>query len=168
MEKGAQEPIQELDLSERLRQVMREHDLTVAQIAAVAGVSKSAMEKYLAGPSSPRATAIASICYRLGVDADWLLLGVPSNDFRIVRFAVMSAIRDLVNELKQGTDLSEKFYELQFGKEEWRRFVTELSDERAVEAVGRIIEDRRKEQKDNLDGLRVAIVGPYSIYGNEK
>ena len=57
---GDQSAYETLDLSERLRTVMAQYKLSVSELAEHAGVSKSAMEKYLAGPSSPRATAIAS------------------------------------------------------------------------------------------------------------
>lgn len=41
----------ELDISHRLRLLMMNHRLTVGEMAEHARVSKSAMEKYLAGPA---------------------------------------------------------------------------------------------------------------------
>ena len=57
-----QPPSADVDISERLRELMLQRKLTVAELANKVGVSKSAIEKYLAGPSSPRAATIVAIC----------------------------------------------------------------------------------------------------------
>lgn len=95
MTNSAQDKLTEIDISERLRSLMREHKLTVSEIAKIAGISKSAMEKYLAGPSSPRATAIVSICRELRASADWLLLGKPDGQ-ESTRRAVHTVLYQLV------------------------------------------------------------------------
>lgn len=91
----SQDKKSEIDVSVRLRELMREHKLSVSQIASIAGVSKSAMEKYLAGPSSPRATAMVAICEQLDTSADWLLLGKPNDDDNL-RQALLAFMYHLV------------------------------------------------------------------------
>lgn len=89
MREDAQARITELDISERLRLMMRERKLTVAGMAQAAGVSKSAMEKYLAGPpgpSSPRATAVASVCQELSASANLLLFTTPNDELRLMQY----------------------------------------------------------------------------------
>lgn len=99
MSKSSQGPLHELDISVRLRALMREHGLTVSKLSEIAGVSKSAMEKYLAGPSSPRATAVASICKQLETSADWLLFGKPEND-ELIRRGVHTMMYHIVMQQK--------------------------------------------------------------------
>lgn len=105
---------------------MLQHKLSVADLATCGGVSKSAVEKYLAGPSSPRATAIASICMELGANAHWLLFGEADNDLAIISNAVEGVVVALLNELRQDTELARKFEVNEFGSEEWRIFMAAL------------------------------------------
>lgn len=89
-----------IDLSDRLRQVMRECGMTVAELAEAAGVSKSAMEKYLAGPSSPRAQVIARLCLKTGVTADWLLLGHDDPYPHNIRTSVVGGLITMLMEIR--------------------------------------------------------------------
>lgn len=164
MADDVQQVISELDLSERLRFLMRLHGLTVQEFAEIAGVSKSAMEKYLAGPSSPRATALASICFGLGVNAQWLLFGTPDNDLLLIRDAVDDVIADILNELKQGGAIAEPFQRNQFGTKEWRVFTWELADQRAREAVERIQAAREKALTEAQQGMRTTAIGPFPLH----
>lgn len=140
---GTQSAISELDVSQRLRHLMTEHKLNVSDMAQVAGVSKSAMEKYLAGPSSPRATAIASICFALNVNAHWLLFGKPEQELHMFRQAVSNSVGSLLNDLKQQDDLADKFSSLVQGSKDWRLFVWQLSDDRALEAIDGLLKLRK-------------------------
>lgn len=144
----------EVDISERLRLLMMHHKKTVADMAAHAGVSKSAMEKYLAGPSSPRATAVASLCVALEVNAHWLLFGEPDNDLLIIKSAVGEVVIALLNDLKQDTKLAGEFVAEEFGSSEWRMFTWETGDTRAREAVELITERRKNALKDAVSGNR--------------
>ena len=163
MSSGPQAALTELDLSERLRELMRTHGLTVGEFATLAGVSKSAMEKYLAGPSSPRATAIASICQNLGANAQWLLMGIPDDDLLIVRGVIEDALSDILNELKQGGEVAEPFRQLEFGTREWRTFNYELTFSRAREAIDRIEAARERWRVELQDGGRLTSAGPFPL-----
>ncbi|OIQ67916.1 helix-turn-helix domain protein [mine drainage metagenome] len=149
-----QAALETLDLSERLRFVMTMHKLSVSELAANAGVSKSAMEKYLSGPSVPRATAIASLCIELGINAEWLLFGRPDNDLRLVRRESENGIVALLNELKQPGTLSENFAKLGIGTSEWRKFTWEVGNERAVEIANRVANARIEARKQEAAGIR--------------
>ncbi|WP_162497499.1 helix-turn-helix domain-containing protein [Roseovarius dicentrarchi] len=140
---------------------MRGHRLNVSEIAKLAGVSKSTMEKYLAGPSSPRATAVVSICQHLGANAHWLLFGMPDEGLRIVHSAVEDGFVDLLNELKQGGSILKPFTDKEFGTKDWRLFTWELADQRARETVERIVLERDKALDEQQQGIRTAAVGPY-------
>jgi len=93
---GDQAKTENLDISERLRFLMSQHKLTVAELASRAGVSKSAMEKYLAGPSSPRATTVVTICKQFGVTSDWLLFPGMVQEYAAFRDEVSGVIIDLI------------------------------------------------------------------------
>lgn len=158
-----QAPFETLDLSERLRFVMMAYKLTVAELAQAAGVSKSAMEKYLAGPSSPRATAIASLCAGLGINSEWLLFGQADDDLRRVRDVGIHAIVALLQELKQPGSLSEAFSAAQLGTEKWRYFVLEVGTERAQELSKMVAEKRAKELKMAVGGMRSTPLGSFPL-----
>lgn len=174
-----QQPVTvEVDISERLRLLMMQHKKTVADMAALAGVSKSAMEKYLAGPSSPRATAIVSLCVALEVNAHWLLFGEPDNDLLIIETAVGGVVTALLNDLKQDTKLSDEFSVEEFGSRDWRMFAWETGNARAREAVDLIVSRRKKAFEDAANGLRTSIMAPiplrsmtdeeFRVYGQEE
>ena len=128
-----------IDISARLRGLLDQHRLTVAEMAARAGVSKSAMEKYLAGPSSPRAVALAAICRELRVSADWLLFGITEPDEEQARAHLFQHVKEgfntLLIELKLGGPLSNEFNALEPGSMDFRQFAHMLSQRRAFEVV---------------------------------
>lgn len=167
----AQAAFETLDLSDRLRLLMASHKLTVGEMAEKAGVSKSAMEKYLAGPSSPRAASVASICAALNVDADWLLLGRESDLFNLQSIAFGEMLR-LLEDLKRDKELSETYQRLELGSQEWRAFVLEVALERAVE-VRNTFTKRRRQDAENGRTLQIGgiytdvttgkLVGDYTV-----
>lgn len=157
--------VEQLDISERLRWLMTEHKLTVVELASHAGVSKSAMEKYLSGPSSPRATAIASICMSLNVNAEWLLFGRPDTDLRLVQDAASSVIIALLNDLRVDAELQQGFQIHATSSQEWRMFTWELADLRAIEVVSLLISKRQKQLEFTKAGLEEVEIGPYPLYG---
>ncbi|WP_074743350.1 helix-turn-helix domain-containing protein [Celeribacter indicus] len=133
-----------LDISERLRTLMNTHKLTVSELSQKAGVSKSAMEKYLAGPSSPRATAIASLCASLRVSADWLLFGVDDDLWR-VQNSSLAVLLALLEDLKREGLLSKRFQNLELGSQQWREFTRELAFERAAELRNMVAKSRESD-----------------------
>ena len=104
------QPADLLDLSDRLRRLMNDCDMTVSELAEAAGVSKSAMEKYLAGPSSPRAQVIARLCERTGVTADWLLLGFHDPYPAFIRSQTMAATTALLSEVRYSPEVRERLF----------------------------------------------------------
>ena len=160
---GDQAVLAELDLSERLRFLMTAHKLTVSELARHAGVSKSAMEKYLAGPSSPRATAVAALCLSLDVNAQWLLFGQADDELRTLGRAFENSIVALLNELKQPGALSETFAGLDIGSRDWRLFTWELGNKRSIEAVNQLIDERAQSLRQAVAGLRTGQLGPYEL-----
>jgi len=136
---NTQPPLNLIDISARLRHLMDSNNLTIAELATKADVSKSAMEKYLAGPSSPRGTAIAAICTSFDVSADWLLFGKPQDEFQTLlltlRSEALHVIWALISELKQSPELSTTFSSLDYGSEEWRKFIRDLAYSRTMELL---------------------------------
>lgn len=157
----AQASFETLDLSDRLRLLMSAHKLTISEMAEKAGVSKSAMEKYLAGPSSPRATAIASICSALNVDADWLLLGRESDLFTLQSLA-FGEIFTLLEDLKRDGKLSDEFHRLDLGSLAWREFARELGLARAVELRNTFDKRRQHDAEIGLERQFGAKIGIYT------
>lgn len=144
----------ELDLSAQLRLVMATERLNVTQMAAAAGVSKSAMEKYLAGPSSPRATAVASLCANLGLSIEWLLFGYSDNDRLRVRDFALNAIVGLLHDLKNDPALSAKFAALDGASKDFATFSLDVASGRA-EALGESVwKARQQAMKEHASGLR--------------
>lgn len=122
--------LSQLDLSKRLRELMLNHDLTVAQLAGIAGISKSAMEKYLAGPSSPRAVALANICAALSVSPSWLMFGVSENDevaeMSAFTTSVLAASAELLLTIKSDQELLAAFANEEPTSDAWRAFRADL------------------------------------------
>lgn len=113
-----------LDLSKRLRELMLSENLTVNDLAVAAGVSKSAMEKYLAGPSSPRATAIANICMTYSVSPAYLLFGQAEHDEVAEAVAFTTSFREHATKLLKGIrndpELRALYIEADPSSERWR------------------------------------------------
>jgi transcriptional regulator with XRE-family HTH domain len=147
---GNQATVETVDISERLRLLMTTRKMSVIELANSAGVSKSAMEKYLAGPSSPRATAIASLCLNLGVSSEWLLLGRADEDQYLVRSVATSVIIALLQDIKQPGPLREQFQGLEAGSSDWRHFCFVLGDERACDMMNQIATERQKRLQEGF------------------
>lgn len=147
---GNQATVESVDISDRLRLLMTTRKMSVIELANSAGVSKSAMEKYLAGPSSPRATAIASLCLNLGVSSEWLLLGRPDENQYLLRSVATSVIIALLQDIKQPGTLREQFLGLESGSSDWRHFCFFLGDERACDMINQIASDRQKRLQEGF------------------
>lgn len=152
-----------LDLSERLRAVMARYKLSVAELAEHAGVSKSAMEKYLAGPSSPRATAIASLCRSLQLNAEWLIFGHADDDLRRIRDIGMHSFAALLQELKQPGSLKDEFDALDVGSRDWRSFSLGIAADRAQELCVLVADSRKRDLQATSEGQRVVALGPFPL-----
>lgn len=139
----SQRPIEELDLSFMLRTVMAARGLTVQDMADMAGVSKSAMEKYLAGPSSPRAVAVASLSRALGLSADTLMFGEIDPNVELAYELAFRELASLVEDLKTDPALAPKFAALEPGNEAFAAFVRNVAFERAGMFKRRFNADRR-------------------------
>lgn len=138
-----------MDLSFTLRTIMAARGLSVAEMADMAGVSKSAMEKYLKGPSSPRAIAIASLAKGLGMSADTIMFGELDATVELVYKLSFDAFADLIKDLKNASDLSARFRELAHGTDDFDRFIRDLAYERAV-AFRSDYNIKRREKQMNI------------------
>lgn len=154
---------EQLDLSKRLRELMLHHGITVGGLAEIGGVSKSAMEKYLAGPSSPRAITIANICQALGVSPSWLLFGAPETDEVNEAIAFMTAVREgmcaLLAEIHDDEELRAKFT----SKQDWNMFMSNLPYRHAKLAYGNF-----SELKDSVGAGEALPIAPESHSRNRK
>jgi transcriptional regulator with XRE-family HTH domain len=132
-----------IDISPQMRELMRLHDLTLATMAAEIGVSKSAVEKYLAGPSSPRAVTVANICERFDESADWVLFGKVEDQRAqraLLHTLVLGALWRAMDECASsvptpGTAESRDFVERELIPRAWK-VVDEFFDERDGVAAG--------------------------------
>ena len=134
-----QTPLDAVDISHHLRMIMAQRKLTVTDMASLAGVSKSAMEKYLAGPSSPRATAIASLAQALGIKADFILFGEFDLDRNVILNEAQKAFFELIEALKVDASLYASFVGLDRSSKAWRDFIWGLSYQKAVELAGSVV-----------------------------
>ncbi len=139
-----QEPIQVLDMSFVLRTTMAARGLSVAEMAKLAGVSKSAMEKYLSGPSSPRAVAVASLSRALGLSADTIMFGELDGHAELAHQLAFQAFARLLKDLKSDADLSSAFANVSPGTDEFADFVRNVSFERAGQFKREFDGDRRE------------------------
>ena len=136
--------------------IMVTHRLSVSDLASAARVSKSAMEKYLAGPSSPRATSIVALCRELGVDSEWLLFGKPDEELFNIRRSAIYVVGKLLNELKRGSAGREIFDSLRPDSSEFEAWAREVSDRCGVEIAAFFAADRKKALSDAAAGIRNA------------
>jgi transcriptional regulator with XRE-family HTH domain len=153
----SQRPLEELDLSFILRTIMATRGLTVQNMADLAGVSKSAMEKYLAGPSSPRAVAIASLSKGLGLSADTLLFGVIDQHIELAYQIAFREMASLIEDLKTDPTISSQVSRLEPGSEAFSAFVRNLAFERAGQLKRQFNVDRR-------DRLVATILPPFTSF----
>lgn len=154
---------EDLDISVRLRMLMASEKLTVAELAAMAGVSKSAMEKYLSGPSSPRATALASLAANLGLSLEWLLFGYSENDRVRIRNLSMSAMFQLLHDLKSPGEIRATFNALEVGSKEFNSFAIDLATDRAEELGERLWNARKQAMKNAASGFQEATLDPVDL-----
>ena len=160
---GKQVTFQTLDLSNQLRMVMATERLIVTQMAEAAGVSKSAMEKYLAGPSSPRATAIAALCTNLGLSLEWLLFGYSDNDWRRVRDTAFLSFMNLLQDLKQDEELVRHFSETEAGSKDFVSLAIEIATSRAEALADQVKAARQKSMLDHAAGGGEAVGEPMPL-----
>lgn len=153
-----------LDLSERLRFLMVSYKLSVAQMASAAGVSKSAMEKYLSGPSSPRATSVAALCVNLGINAEWLLFGEADEDLTRVRDFSMSAFMSLIKDMSEAQSQDEPPIDLSDPQQ--RTLALGLASDRAQQLQSAIADDRIRTRQQRASGLRDVTLGPFPLRTN--
>ncbi|RBO54521.1 hypothetical protein DSD19_03825 [Rhodovulum sp. BSW8] len=126
-----QERYETIDISKTLRSIMAVRRLTVSDMARMAGVSKRAMDNYLAGPSKPRATAIASLAKALELSADTILFGELDVNGEAAYQAAFNTFVKLMRDLKSDPDLSKRFLDFEPGSEAFNDFVMSLAFERA-------------------------------------
>lgn len=126
-----QQSVDKLDLSSTLHAILAARSLTVGQLAEIAGVSKSAIEKYLAGPSSPRAVTVANLSKGLGLSADTVLFGQIDPHVEIAYEVAFRAFADLIKDLKACDSLGQQFTALDANSSAFADFVRNLAFERA-------------------------------------
>lgn len=158
---------QELDISAQLRLIIATERLTVTELAAAAGVSKSAMEKYLAGPSSPRATSVASLCANLGLSIEWLLFGYSDNDRVRVRNQVLFAIDGLMRDLKQAGPLKDSFDKLDVGGKEFATFALTVASDIAEVVAEKVWDSRKRSMREAAEGYSEAALDGIPFRGKE-
>lgn len=134
--------------------LMTHEKMTVSEMAAAAGVSKSAMEKYLAGPSSPRAVAVASLCKSLGVGVEWLLFGDGDDDRLKNRDLATRAFFQLVQDLKSPGPMRDLFEQSEPGSPEFNALAFSLATERAEELGGKLGDSRQRKLREAAAGLK--------------
>lgn len=141
-----QQPFEALDMSFILRTVMAARSLTASEMASKAGVSKSAMEEYLAGPSSPRAVAVASLSRSSELSADTLMFGEIDKHIEIAYQPAFEAFAQLPKDLKSDPELSDRFTSFDPGTDEFSDFVRNLPFERTGSFKRNFNQNRRYEQ----------------------
>ena len=119
--------VEAIDLTVRLRHIMALFGLTVAELAEKAGVSKRAMENYLAAPSSPRATTIVQLCSELGISIEWLLCGYREVEPVQVRDTVSGGMFQLLRDVKADAQMAPAFAEGDPQSDAFRRFASDAS-----------------------------------------
>ena len=68
--------MEELDVSGRIRTLRKDHKMTQAQLAKIAGVSAAAVTQWEGGAQKPKAESLSRLADHFGVNAHWLLTGV--------------------------------------------------------------------------------------------
>ena len=59
--------------AKRLRQTVKENEITFAELSRISGISKARISQYIHGVYMPNSAAISSLASALGVDPDYLL-----------------------------------------------------------------------------------------------
>jgi transcriptional regulator with XRE-family HTH domain len=143
METAKQEALVDVDISSILRQIMAVRRLSVSDLASAAGVSKSAMEKYLAGPSSPRLVALVSLSKALKLSLDRLVFGEIDVDEELIYGIAFQHFWSLITDLKTDPALSKEFASLDAASPEFSDFTRNLAYSRAVSTRATFRENRR-------------------------
>lgn len=134
----------EVDISTTLRQIMAVRRLSVSDLANAAGVSKSAMEKYLAGPSSPRLVALIGLSKTLQISLDRLVFGESDANEELLFAVSFQEFASLVRDLKTDPELAPHFAPLDAQSEAFSDFVRDVAYLRAVRTRATWAAERRK------------------------
>ncbi|WP_345422137.1 helix-turn-helix transcriptional regulator [Halioxenophilus aromaticivorans] len=62
--------------NDRVRERMKELDLTQKDMAELLGITQGAISNYLNGTREPNMDVLANLIRELGVTADWVVLGI--------------------------------------------------------------------------------------------
>lgn len=69
-------------IGERIQALMEESDYTQKELASMAGVTESAMSRYINDDRVPKSSIIANLATALNTTSDYLISGKePENDF---------------------------------------------------------------------------------------
>lgn len=145
MKNAKQDALMEVDLSTILRQVMAVRRLSVSDLATAAGVSKSSMEKYLAGPSSPRLVSLIALSDALKLSLDRLVFGEIDPHEELLYGITFQQFLAVISELKSDPELAQQFASLETGSKEFFGFARNLAHDRAVRTRAAYREERREE-----------------------
>ncbi len=110
---------------------MAARGLTVTQLVRMAGVSRSAMEKYLAGPSSPGAVTIANLSKELNMSADLLMFGNLDPQVESAYQRAFKAFADLIEALECDPIPAPEFRSLKVGSKAFADFARDQAFARA-------------------------------------
>lgn len=95
------------NFANRLRQLMDENNLTQGHAATLAGVTQGNITKYLQAVTVPRIDVIVALHENLGVNPNWLLLGIEPkyitkrNQPKPIRSRVMYRDHRMVRSIKE-------------------------------------------------------------------
>lgn len=150
MENVKQDAPGEVDISTILRPIMAVRRLSVADLATAAGVSKSTMEKYLAGPSSPRLVTRIALSNELKLSLDRLVFGEIDPHEELLYGIAFQQFLAVISALKTDPEPARQFALLDAGSKEFFSFARNLAHERAVHTRATYREERRGEHFDNM------------------
>lgn len=138
-----QKPFETIDMSFILRTIMAARGLNVSEMAEMAGVSISAMEKYLKGPSSPRAVAVASLSRSLSISADTNMFGEINGQTELAYRHALQTLAGLIKDLKTNPELFKSFLTADAKSDEFSELVRNLAFEKAGSFRREFSQDRQ-------------------------
>jgi len=150
MGNAKQGALSEVDISTRLRQIMAVRRMSVSDLAIAAGVSKSAMEKYLAGPSSPRLVTLISLSKALKLSLDMLVYGEIDPHEELLYGIAFQQFTSVISDLKTDPSIARPFLELDAGSKAFSDFVRDLAYQRAVLTRATFAAERREEHHQGV------------------
>jgi transcriptional regulator with XRE-family HTH domain len=150
MGNAKQGALSEVDISTRLRQIMAVRRMSVSDLAIAAGVSKSAMEKYLAGPSSPRLVTLISLSKALKLSLDMLVYGEIDPHEELLYGIAFQQFTSVISDLKTDPSIAQPFLELDAGSKAFSDFVRDLAYQRAVLTRATFAAERREEHHQGV------------------